>query len=132
MLIRLGAIFTLVLLATMGCGGAPKAAAANDVDVTRVEAFQSRNRDWDVQLSEGRLVATSRWSSCLREDIRPEVEPFLRSNAAELGLREPGMNLAANEPTLVRYEPARDKGKRTVEARLSGCAIVVTSRAPRR
>src|SRR5688572_21013800 len=117
------------VLAACGGGAATTTTAGNvpldDARIRQVEAVQTRNPDWIVRLDDaGHLIATSRHVSLFRDDIRTEVDIFLRDNASELGLGDPSVRRVRYEPDHVRYESAGAGS--SVDARLRDGAIVVT------
>ncbi len=102
-----------------GTAGAP-----GEARIRQLEVLQTRNPDWNVRLGDDRnLIASSRTSSVMREDIRPEVDTFVRGSAAELGLDNPAMKRVVYEPDHVRYE----RPGAFVDARLRDGAIVLTA-----
>lgn len=95
----------------------------SESDIRRLEALQTKNPGWTVQLDgRGRTVAIKRWASLMREDIRSELEPFVLRNASELGA-DGSMTRVIDEPTHVRYESRA--AKQAIDARLRDGALVV-------
>ena len=67
-------------------------------------------------------MATKRWGSLMREDMRSELEPFVQRNAAELGV-DASMTRVVDEPTHVRY--GSRSSKQALDARLRDGALVI-------
>lgn len=133
----------LVLAASgaAGCGGSSGRVGTSQTTsqsvttegrLRKLEAFQSRNPDWLVELDgNGRIVASSRWSSIVLSDIRPDVDAFVRINGADVGATLPGMVQVLSEPTHVRYERPLGAGGKSVDfvdARLVDGRIVIVGR----